>query len=384
MDKNLFDNKNKINTKQLNEVVSISRKILNLFYYVMIIAIIFLVTLLAKEWGILTFFVTVLRVATPFFIGYILAWLFNPLVLKLENKKVRRGLAAAVVYICFIAILFLFFWILIPTIYDQLNDLIASFPSIVDYIKEGITNILSGLENIDGLNVADIENNIFKGVETFITNTTTNLPQMILNSIGAIFSGLGTVAISLVIGIYMLIDFGNIRSHLIKLLPPKNQKEVTTLVNDIGTELRKYVNGTLFVAFMVFVGDSIGFALVGLKAPILFALLCGITDLIPYIGPYIGGIGAVIVGFSQSPVIGVITIIVVCLVQCLENYVLQPVVMSKTMKLHPVTIIIGLLLFGHFFGIVGMILATPTIALCKVIYHFVITKYNIFGKLESN
>ena len=182
----------------------------------------------------------------------------------------------------------------------------------------------------------------------------------------------------------MLIDFGNIRSHLIKLLPPKNQDEVSKLLNDIGTELRKYVNGTMFVAFMVFVGDSIGFAIVGLKAPILFALLCGITDLIPYIGPYIGGIAAVIVGFSQSPIIGIITIIIVCLVQCLENYVLQPVVMSKTMKLNPVTIIIGLLLFGHFFGIVGMIFATPTIALCKVLYHFLINKYNIFGLMESN
>ena len=374
----------KINTKQVNEVLNISKKILNVFYYVMVVAIIFLVTLLAKEWGILTFLVTVLKVATPFFIGYILAWLFNPLVLKLQDKGVRRGLAAAVVYICFIAIMFLFFWILIPTIYDQLNDLISSFPSIIDSIKNGITNILSGFENVDGLNVADIENNIFKGVEVFITSLTTNLPQNILNSVGSIFSGLGTIAISLVIGIYMLIDFGNIRSHLIKLLPKKNQVEVTSLLNDIGTELRKYVNGTLFVAFMVFVGDAVGFALVGLKAPLLFALLCGITDLIPFIGPYIGGIAAIIVGFSQGPIVGIITLIIVLLVQCLENYVLQPVVMSKTMKLHPVTIILGLLLFGHFFGIPGMILATPTIALCKILYHFIIKKYNIFGKIESN
>lgn len=384
MEKKLFDDKNKINTKQVNEVVNVSKKILNLLYYVMIIAIIFLVTLLAKEWGILTFLVTVLKVATPFFIGYIIAWLFNPLVIKLQDKGVKRGLGAAIVYVCFIAILFLFFWILIPTIYQQLNDLISSFPSIIDSVRGGLSNMLSAFEGIEGININDIENNIFKGVESFITDTSTNLPQTILNSIGTIFSGIGTIAISLVMGIYMLIDFGNIRSHLIKLLPPKNQTEISNLLNDIGTELRKYANGTLFVAFMVFVGDSIGFVLVDLKAPILFALLCGITDLIPFIGPYIGGIAAVIVGFSQSPVIGIITIIVVCLVQCLENYVLQPVVMSKTMKLHPVTIIIGLLLFGHFFGIVGMILATPTLALCKVIYHFVINKYNIFGKIESN
>ena len=121
------DNRNKINTRQVNEVVKVSKKILNLLYIVMIIAIIFLITLLAKEWGILTFLLTVLKVATPFFIGYIIAWIFNPLVIRLEEKGVRRGLAASVVYICFLAILFLFFWFLIPTIYSQLNELISSF-----------------------------------------------------------------------------------------------------------------------------------------------------------------------------------------------------------------------------------------------------------------
>ena len=206
--------------------------------------------------------------------------------------------------------------------------------------------------------------------------------QLILSSVGKIFSGIGTFVISLVIGIYMLIDFDSINSHLMHFIPKKNKDEINGLIKEIGEELRKCVNGTLFVAFMVFVGDSIGFALIGLKAPVLFGLLCGITDLIPYIGPYIGGIAAVIVGFSQSPIIGIITIIIVCLVQCVENYVLQPVVMSKTMKLHPVTIMIGLLIFGHFFGIVGMILATPTIALFKVIYRFFAKKYNWFNKID--
>ena len=368
----------KINNKQINEVVGISKKILNLLYIVMIVAIIFLVTLWAKEWGILTFLLTVLKVATPFFIGFIIAWIFNPLVVKLENKGVRRVLAAILVYVAFIAILFLFFWFLIPTLYTQLNDLISSFPSIIDSIKTWISNSLGNLENINGINITNIETNIFNGIETLISDVTTNLPQLILNSVGSIFSGVGTILISLFVGIYLLIDFDDTKKHLLNLMPKKNKKEVSSLITEIGEELRKYVNGTLLVASMVFVGDSIGFAIIGLDAPILFGLLCGITDLIPFIGPYIGGIAAVIVGFSRSPIIGIITIIIVVLVQCLENYVLQPVVMSKTMKLHPVTIIIGLLIFGHFFGIVGMIFATPCIALAKVIYRFFKRKYHLF------
>jgi predicted PurR-regulated permease PerM len=159
------------------------------------------------------------------------------------------------------------------------------------------------------------------------------------------------------------------------MLPKKRQFEASVLLNNIGGEVRKSVNGTLLVATMVFICDSIGFAVIGLQAPVLFGLLCGVTDLIPYIGPYIGGAVAVVIGFSQSTFIGVMTLIICVIVQCVENFILQPIVMSKTMKLHPVTIMIGLLVFEHFFGILGMILATPCIALLKVIWEFITTKY---------
>ena len=257
-----------------------------------------------------------------------------------------------------------------------LNELIVSIPSIITQIEDFIRNVLS---NIDGINVEVVQANIFATIESVIANITTNLPEFILNSVGNLFSGIGTVLIALVIGIYMLFDFNNINDYLMKFIPKKNKNEVSSLITDMGLEVRKCVNGTLLVAFMVFVGDSIGFLAIGLKAPILFGLLCGITDLIPYIGPYIGGIAAVIVGFSQGTVIGILTTIIVVVIQLVENYVLQPIVMSKTMKLHPVTIMLGLLIFGYFFGIVGMILATPTIALCKVIYRFFAKKYNWFN-----
>ena len=176
----------------------------------------------------------------------------------------------------------------------------------------------------------------------------------------------------------MLFDFESISLHFLKMIPKKNRYEVETLLNKIGSEVRKSVNGTLLVASMVLVSDTIGFTIIGLKAPLLFGVFCGITDLIPYIGPYIGGAAAVIVGFSQSTVIGVSTLIICIVVQLVESYILQPVVMSKAMQLHPVTIIVGLLIFGYFFGIVGMVLATPILALLKVVWDFIKSKYNLF------
>lgn len=371
--------KDKINYKKVNEVVSLTSKILNLVYIAMIIGIIFIATLLVKEWGILKFVMTILKVATPFFIGFVIAWLFNPLVVKLENRGWNRAVASMVIFLVFILIIFAFFSMLIPTIYTQLNDLIASLPGIFNSLKNWITNFLNNFNSSDMVDVASIEANIFKSMEDLGTNITTNLPSMIMSIVGVVFSGLGTMAISLVVGLYLLFDFNNATDHLLKYIPKTHKYEIETLINQIGEELRKCVRGTLTVACMVFVCDSLGFALAGLKAPILFGLLCGITDLIPYIGPYIGGAAAVIVGFSQNPMIGIIVLSVAVVVQLVENYVLQPVVMSKTVELHPVTIIIGLLIFGHFFGIIGMILAMPIMSLIKVVYRFFATKYDWFN-----
>ena len=122
----------------------------------------------------------------------------------------------------------------------------------------------------------------------------------------------------------------------------------------------------------------------GLNAPVLFGLFAGFTNIIPYIGPYIGAIPAVIVGFSISPLAGIITLIVAVLVQMLDSIMLQPIIMGKTMKLHPVTIMIGLLIFGSFFGIIGMIVATPIISILKIVWNFINEKYSIIENITGN
>ena len=99
----------------------------------------------------------------------------------------------------------------------------------------------------------------------------------------------------------------------------------------------------------------------------LLGMICGVTDLIPYVGPYIGGGVAVLVGFTESKRLGILCLIVCLVVQVIESYVLQPMVMSKSIKISPVLIIVGLLLFGRMFGVFGMIMATPILAMGKVV-----------------
>lgn len=364
--------------EEVNEVIDLSKKILHFFYIAMIIATVFIVTLIAREWGVWNFILNILSVLSPFFIGFVLAWILNPIVNKLEKKKMPRVVGSMLVYAIMILSIALFVGYMLPVIYDQIQVLIRNLPSIFNEVEIFMNNIVNRLGNIDGVDFVSIKNQIFTTITGSFNNFMTSLPNTIMGMVGNLFSSLVTICFGLVIGLYMLIDFDSINGHLLNLLPKKNRFEASLLITNISTEVRKSVNGTLLVASMVFVCDSLGFFFIGLQAPLLFGLLCGITDLIPYVGPYIGGIVAVIVGFAQSPLIGILSLIIVVVVQMVENNILQPIVMSKTTELHPVTIIVGLLLFEHFFGIVGMILCTPCMSLVKVVWRFFKEKYNLF------
>ena len=373
MKKNLKE----IDSKEINEVVSLTKKILNLLYIVMIVAIILCGTIILKNLNVWNILLTFLKVLSPLFIGFVIAWLFNPLVKKLHKKGIPRIVGSILIYAVFLIFIYVFLRLLVPTLYNQINELIATLPSILDKFSNFADDLINQI-SISGIDLTGFRDNLFEGVGGFLVEFTNSLPTSLISILGSLASGIGTILISLVIGLYMLFDFDAITKHFLKLVPNKNKYEIEVLITDIGKEVRKTISGTLLVALMVFVTDTIGFAIIGLNAPLLFGLFCGLTDLIPYIGPYIGGAAAVIVGFSQGTITGIAVLIVCVVVQLIENYVLQPVVMSKTTHLHPVTIMIGLLVFAHYFGIVGMIIATPCIALLKVIFRFIVKKYNLF------
>lgn len=362
---------------EVSEVISLTKKILKLLYIVMVVAIILCGTVILKNLNVWHVLFTLLKVLSPLFIGFVIAWLLNPLVTKMSKKGIPRIVGSLLVYIVFLIFIYIFLRILIPTLYTQINDLINTLPAIMDKFKNFANDFFNQI-SISGVDLTSIKDNIFNSVGTYFINFANSLPNSLVNTLGHLFSGLGTVLISLVVGLYMLFDFDSISGHFLKLVPNKNKYEIEILLTDIGKEVRKTISGTLLVAFMVFVCDSIGFAIIGLDAALLFGLVCGLTDLIPYIGPYIGGAAAVIVGFSQGSITGIAVLIICIIVQLVENYILQPIVMSKATQLHPVTIIVGLLVFAHYFGIIGMIIATPCIALLKVIFRFIVKKYDLF------
>ena len=131
------------------------------------------------------------------------------------------------------------------------------------------------------------------------------------------------------------------------------------------------------------IGCGVVFSIIGLKAPLLFAIFCAITNVIPYIGPYIGAVPALIVGFSISPTVGLLTGASIIVIQFFEGNFLQEYIMSKTTKLHPVTIIIGLLIFGHFWGIIGMAISAPVIGILKIVFNFFDRKWKLLDYVDD-
>lgn len=374
----------KVDISSLNEILSFGRKLIKILYIAMMVGVILLGIYLLKESKILVFLKDLLIVISPVFIGLLIAWLCDPIVKFLQSKKIPRFAGCIIVYLFLIGIIFMFLYLFLPTFVRQIGDFAGTIPDILADLKV-FGNRFFDTFATDGIDVKAIQTQMYTTIENFALGLTTNLPNTIINITKSIISSSVNFVLGLMIGFYMLFDFDKINSTVLSHMPLKWKDNYAELTTRINTSLRNYVQGVFLVMFLVFITQSIGLTLAGLEAPLLFAVFCAVTDIIPYFGPYIGAIPAVLVGFTISPSVGIFCIISIVIVQLLENNFYQPLIMGHTMQLHPVIIIISLLIFQHFFGIIGMVVATPVVACLKVIFMFIDEKIHfmdLFNKKE--
>ena len=367
-----------IDKKKINELVSLSKKFVNVAYILLIVLGIYAITILLKEWKLLNFFRTLISIISPLFIGLVVAWLFDPIVTYFTKKNLSRKLSTFIVYLLFFIIIGIILGMIFPLLSDQLNDFAKTIPQIIDSIKNWISDIFSNFKNIEGFDAEGVKNNLFANIEGYAGDLTSSLPTIIVNLVSVLFSGLGVVVVGLIIGFYILISFDNFGDAL-EFLPENIKEDTQNVIEVVNKCLRRFVEGALIDSTLVFIISALCLWMVGLKAPLLFGLFCGITNVIPYAGPYIGGAPAVIVGFSQGMTTGLLTLLVIAIIQFIEGNFFQPVIMSKTTKLHPVTIMLGLLVFGYFWGIIGMVISTPIIAALKALFVYFENKYNFLN-----
>ncbi len=379
----LKDDKNQIDRHAVNEVIGLTKNILKVLLVLMIILISWVTLVIIRELKLASIFMTILEIVSPLFIGILIAWLFNPFVKWLQKKKVKRLFGVIISYALLIGGIALFFGTLIPILYEQILDFANTLPGLFNTIESWIDSFLSRLDHLEFFDMESAKNGMFQQLDEFGNGLYEMLPDLLVQGVGSIISVLSTVLVGFVIGFFLLLSFDDVEETFIYFFPKKMRKSADYLFGRINETLRNYVVGVLLDALVIFAICAITFGLVGLRAPLLFAIFCAITNVIPYVGPYIGAVPAVIVGFSMSPTIGLLTVASIVVIQFIEGNFLQEYILSKTTKLHPVTIILGLLVFGHFWGIIGMAISTPIIAIFKILFQFIDEKWKILDYVDE-
>lgn len=373
----------KVSVRKVNQLVTLGNKIGKILYILFIILLIYILTLIFREWNVLSFIGKIISVISPLFFGWLIAWLLNPMVKKLTDKGIKRGLASVLAYLAMIIILGVIIGLTIPSIGEQISDIVSAVPKITNDVKGWIDNIFVKLSNLSLENLDTVKSSFLTKIESLSTSIQTSLPELAVNIVSGLVSGIGKIVISLILGFYILFDFDKVAKGFINLFPKRKRNEVNELIGKLNETLYSFISGTLWLSGLLFIVSVIGFSIIGLNAPVLIAFICVVTNLIPYIGPYLGAAVAGAIGFTESPIIGILTLAFILVTQTLEGEILNPIVMSKKMNLNPITIIISLLIFEYLFGIIGMVIATPVVAILKIIYLFLGEKYDFFDFIEK-
>lgn len=369
----------KIDFKTLNEVLKTSNILLKIFLTISILAIGVLSLYLLDKTSILKIIGKIFLVLSPLFIGLFLSWLLEPFINYFVKNKVSRKLSVVAVYLILIFLIILILALIVPEFVLQLNELIKKIPDFLTSINTFISEFFQNFSD-SSIDLTNFKDGLISGITNYVNSL--NLSGLV-EGLGSSIKVIANTLLGLLIGFYLSIDMDKVKKNFKVFIPVKYFDEVKKIITLLNEMLRNYVSGTLLSCLFVLIFSLIGFLISGVSSPLLFALFCAITNIIPYFGPYIGGIPVVVVGFAISPLTGIICLITVILVQLLEGNILHPLIVGKAISLHPITIMLSLLVFEYFFGILGMILAAPIVATLKIMFTYYNDKYNLMNKIKN-
>ena len=374
------DKEKKLDTKTLNELIKTGSILLKIMLTMFILSIFVLVIYLLDKTNVLITLGRVLGILSPLFIGLLIAWLLEPGIRYFTKNKVSRKLATVVVYLIFIFLLILIIALIVPEFISQVNELIIKVP---DFLKSVNTFINDAFKNTGDVDLSGIKRNLIETINNYVNNFASRNLTGIVEKLGSSIKVISNFLLGLLIAFYLSLDFSKVSKYITIVVPNRFHEDLLKIKKPLNEMLRNYVNGTLLSCLFVMILSLIGFLISGVSSPLLFAIFCAITNLIPYFGPYIGGIPVVAVGFAMNPYVGLGCLITVLIVQILEGNILNPLIVGKAVSLHPITLMLSLLVFEYFFGILGMVIAVPIVATLKIIYLFFEDKYHFINKMKE-
>jgi predicted PurR-regulated permease PerM len=318
-------------------------------------------------------------VLPPLLIAVAVVYLLNPLVSALERRGVPRVAGAGIVYVLFLCIVALVISLLVPVVTRQVTQVIDHFP---DYLADAQATVRRlaarfGQEPDFRLDAEQVRQWLSAGENRqVVTRYLTGLRSVTTS----VISGLIIFLLGPIMAFYLLVDLPRLHRGMLALIPPGRREEIQGLMDQIGQAVGGFFRGQLLVALFVGVASSIGLWIIGLPFWLLVGMVAGVFNLVPLIGPFIGGGLAVVIALvSGQPLKALWAALVLLAVQQIDNHLISPNVMGRTVQLHPVVVMLALLVGASFAGLFGMLVIVPLVAVAKIVFLFIWSKYVHYG-----
>lgn len=305
----------------------------------------------------------------PLILAFAIVFLLNPMVMKMERRGIPRVWGTSAIYLVFVGVIVVMGMILVPAIGAQISEFTNAFPTLLERVTETGENIASRF----GVTVR--EEHVSRLFDRLGEGTGEGFKRITEFTLGALHVVLIFV-LAPIFALYLLIDLPGLSATFKENLPPSRKTEWLMLLDRCGQAVGAFFRGQLLVAAIVGVLSATLLLILQIPYWLAIGLLAGFFNLIPLVGPFVGGGIAVIVGgIEGGPTKALLAALAMLAVQQLDNHVISPNVMGRAVRLHPVTIMLGLLGGGALAGLWGMLLAVPVIAIAKILVsHYYTTR----------
>ena len=314
----------------------------------------------------LVFLYLIRDIIAVLFVAAILGAAIDPWVDYLQNKKIPRAASILGLYIIGLGIMALAVILIIPVMTTELTSLANNFPNYYERILNSFGQFQDSSSTTTSLT------NILESWAANLGQTT----KGVFSTIGGIFGGIISFIAVLVITFYLIVEKDNMKSFIQTVAPGKYQAYIIQLYNRVQKKIGSWLSGQLSLMIIIAVLSYVGLLVLGVRYTLLLALIAGLTEIIPYVGPTLGAVPAILIAFADSPLKALFVLILYIIIQQLENSVLVPRIMKRAVGLNPIVVIVVILIGGKVAGILGALLAVPVATIGSVLIKdfFEITK----------
>lgn len=307
-------------------------------------------------------------IITPLLLAVVVAYLLSPIVDYLEKQKLSRSAGIAIIYLFFAALVLLLCLNGIPSLLGELQELVSVLPEYTEKFMAIATRIEGYFQRFhlpEGIRETLNEN--IEQLQSALTINLEKLSQCLM----AIFRQAFALLLVPIFAFYLLRDNALLKRRFLQAVPQSSRARAADTINEIEQTLGAYLRGIFIISLSVGVMMYLGLLLIGMEFAIFFGVIFALTDFIPYFGPLIGAVPLLLAALLHSPGQFWETLILIVVVQQIENHLITPQVLSRSLHFHPLTVIIALLLGGIYFGFFGLVIVIPLAAVLRIIFrHF--------------